>query len=301
MTTRRQFLTASAATLAGAALAPVAPAPAIEPIVRNGKPHIRLSLAAYSYRKYLDLKKPAMPPMTLEDFAEVAASLDLDAIEPTEYYFKDKAPEYMAHLKGKCTRLGLDISGTAVGNKFCLRDPDKLRQEINLVKTWTENTARLGGKTIRIFAGSLEKGDSEEEARKRCIASIQECCDHGAKFGVILALENHGGIVSTAEQMLSIIKEIKHDWFGVNLDTGNFHTADPYGDIARIAPYAVVVQVKTEIHRAGEKKKEDADLKRLVDILRAVNYRGYVELEYEAAEDPKIGVPKAIAALKKLV
>lgn len=297
MTSRRQFLTASAATLAGTTLAPLRPSPAIEPIKRTGKPHLRLSLAAYSYREYLDLKKPTM---TLDDFAELAADLDIDAIEPTAYYFKDTSPQYMAHLKGKCTRLGLDISGTAVGNKFCLRDSAKLRQEIDMVKMWTENAARLGAKTVRIFAGSLEKGDPEEAARKRCVEAIQESCDHAAKFGVILALENHGGIVSTAEQMLTIIKEVKHDWFGVNLDTGNFHTADPYADLAKIAPYAVVCQIKTEIHR-DKQQKEDADLKKLLDILRAVNYRGYVALEFEAKENPKVGVPRAIAALKKLV
>src|SRR5262245_56745903 len=111
MTSRRQFLTASATALAGTALGPVLPSPAIEPIQRNGKPHIRLSLAAYSFRKYLDLKKPTM---TLEEFAELAAGLDLDAIEPTAYYFKETSPEFLALLKGKCTRLGLDISGTAV-------------------------------------------------------------------------------------------------------------------------------------------------------------------------------------------
>jgi len=296
MTTRRQFLTASAA-LAGAALVPMSPAPAIEPIARNGKPHLRLSLAAYSFRTYLDLKKPTM---TLDEFAELAADLDLDAIEPTAYYFKDTSPEYMAHLKGKCTRLGLDISGTAVGNDFCITESEKLAQQMQMVKSWTENAARLGAKTVRIFAGTLKKGDSEESARKRCVAAIQEACDHAAKFGVILALENHGGIVATAEQMLAIVKEVKHDWFGVNLDTGNFHTADPYADLATIAPYAVVVQLKTEIQREKQ-KKEDADLKRLIDILRTANYRGYVALEYEAAEDPKTAVPRAIAALKKLV
>ena len=46
---------------------------------------------------------------------------------------------------------------------------------------------------------------------------------------------------------------------GVNLDTGNLHTKDPYDDLARVAPYAVNVQVKTEIRREG-KTTEPADL-----------------------------------------
>jgi sugar phosphate isomerase/epimerase len=292
--TRRQFLQTAAAAGAGLALGPGA-APAIEPIARTGKPHIRLSIAAYSYRKYLDLKKPSM---TLEEFAEIAAGLDLDAVEPTAYYFAETSPEYLAKLKGKCTRLGLDVSGSAVGNNFCHTDSEKLKQQLKYVRDWVEHTARLGGKTVRIFAGGVEKGDTEEKARERCVAAIQESCDFAAKYGVILALENHGGIVTTIDQMLTLVKAVKHDWFGVNWDTGNFHSQDPYADLTNLAPYAVVVQIKTEIQRAG-KPKEEADLKKLFDILRGANFRGYVALEYEADEDPKTGVPKAVAALKK--
>jgi hypothetical protein len=49
-----------------------------------------------------------------------------------------------------------------------------------------------------------------------------------------------------------------------------------------------------------QENKEDADLKRLIDILRAANYRGHVALEYEAAEEPKKAIPQNIAVLKKL-
>jgi sugar phosphate isomerase/epimerase len=297
--TRRQFL--GSTVTASATLALVgAKGSAIEAIGRNGKSHIRLSMAAYSYRKYLDLKHKPRPPMTLDDFIETAAALGIDAVEPTAYYFAETSPEYLAHLKGKCTRLGLDVSGTAVGNNFCLREPDKLRAQIDSVKRWVDITSRLGGKTIRIFAGSPDKGDTEEQARARCLAAIQEACDYAGKAGIFLALENHGGITTTIDQMLALVKAVQHDWFGVNWDTGNFVSADPYADLTQLAPYAVTVQIKSEIKRSG-KKKEDADLRRLIDILRAADYRGYVALEYEADEDPKTAVPRVIEALKPLM
>jgi sugar phosphate isomerase/epimerase len=132
------------------------------------------------------------------------------------------------------------------------------------------------------------------------VAAIQEACDHAAKYGIYLALENHPGIADTIDQTLKLVKEVKHPWFGVNWDTGNFHSADPYADLARLAPYAVTVQIKTEMHRAG-KPKEAADLKKLTDLLRAAHYRGYVALEYEAREDPRKAVPRALEALKKLM
>ncbi len=298
-TNRRQFFQTALAAGAGMACTPHSTA-AIEPIQRNGKSHIRLSIAAYSFRKYLALNIKPKPTMTLDDFVDLAAGMNLDAVEPTAYYFADTSPDYLAHLKGKCSRLGLDISGTAVGNNFCTSDPSKLRREIQSVKNWVDYASRLGAKTIRIFAGNVDKGDTEELARTRCIEAIQEACDYAAKHGVILALENHGGIVKTIDQMLTVVQAVKHDWFGVNWDTGNFISADPYADLTRLAPYAVTVQIKTEIQRTGQ-KKEESDLKRLIAILRAADYRGYVALEYEGAEDPNTAVPRHIETLKKLM
>jgi sugar phosphate isomerase/epimerase len=299
-TTRRKFLQVACAAGAGWA-AGSGSSSAIEPISRNGKSHVRLSIAAYSYRKYLDLKAKPKPAMTFDDFIETAADMGLDAVELTQYYFPNTTPEYLAHLKGLCTRQGLDVSGTAVGNNFCRTDPAKHKEEIETVKKWVEHSSRLGAKTIRIFAGNVEKGDTEEKARARSIEAIQEACDYAAKYGIYLALENHGGITGDIEQMLSLVKAVRHNWFGVNWDTGNFQSADPYADLERLAPYAVTVQIKSEIQRSKNEKPESADLKRLIDILRGANYRGYVALEYEAAEEPKEAIPKHIATLKKLM
>jgi sugar phosphate isomerase/epimerase len=296
MTTRRAFLTTSLA--AGAGLATSRTVPAIEPIARPGKSLIKLSIAAYSFNRYLNLKGKTKPGMTLDDFIEFAAGLGMEAVEPTAYYFPETTREYLTRFRGKCTRLGLDVSGTAIGNDFCKTDPAALRKEIEHVKQWVDHASLIGAKTIRIFAGTVAKDDTEEKALPRVVASIQEACDYAGKFGIYLALENHGGITATPEQTLAIVTAVKHDWFGINFDTGNFHGDDPYADLEKIAPYAVVVQIKTEIQRKG-KPKEEADTKRLLDILRAAKYRGYVALEYEAAEDPRTAVPKAIEQLRK--
>lgn len=299
LATRRQFLHSALAAGAGLAFS-VGRASAVEPIRRTGKPHIRLALAAYSFHPYLNRKQNPKPAMTLDDFIDLSASLNVDAVELTAYYFAETTPEYLAHLKGKCTRLGLDVSGTAVGNNFCTSDPEKLKDQIAHVKQWTEHSARLGAKTMRIFAGGVDPGDTEEKARDRCVAAIQEACDHAGKHGVFLALENHKGITTTSDQVLALARAVKHDWFGINLDTGNFQTEDPYADLARVAPYAVNVQIKTEIQRAGH-KKEAADLKRVIEILRTASYRGYAALEYEAEEDARKAVPRHLETLKKLL
>jgi len=118
--------------------------------------------------------------------------------------------------------------------------------------------------------------------------------------GVILALENHGGITSTVKELLTLVKAVDHPLFAVNLDTGNFHTEDPYGDLAQIAPYAAVVQVKTEIQKKG-KPKENVDYNRILDMLTKVNYQGYFILEYEAEEDPLVAIPREGEKLAQLI
>jgi sugar phosphate isomerase/epimerase len=290
--TRRQLLLAAPAAACGLAA---------DPIARTGPAHFKLSLAAYSFRKYLELKpkKPIDDPMTLAQFAELCAALGLGATEPTSYYFAETTPAYLQSFKHLCTRLGLDVSGTAVGNDFCVADPAKRAKDIAHVKKWVQIASYLGAKTIRVFAGNTPKDDTEDVARKRCVEALQDVCDHGQKHGVFIALENHGGITATAEQLLAIVTAVRHDWFGVNLDTGNFHTADPYADLAKVAPYAVTVQFKTEVEPAGGPKRA-ADFGRLFGILRDARYRGYVALEYEGEEDPKVAVPRYIRTMRAL-
>ncbi|VTS02420.1 sugar phosphate isomerase/epimerase family protein [Tuwongella immobilis] len=295
---RRQWIHTLAGGAAAALLAPTSGL-AIEPIVRSSKSPLRLSLAAYSFNSALSLK--GKPSMTLSQFIDYAAGLPIDAVELTSYYFPETSPEFLGKIRAQCTRQGLDVSGGAVGNDFCVADPVKRAAQIQLVRDWIAHLSRIGGKSLRIFAGNLPKGDTEAAARNRVIAAIEELAPVAAQYGVFLAVENHGGITATPEQLLAIVKPIRSDFVGINLDSGNFRTEDPYADLAKIAPYAVNAQIKTDIQRAGQKKKEPADLAKVVGILKSAGYRGHVVLEYEGAEPVREAIPRHIDTLRKLI
>ena len=266
-----------------------------EPIQRKGGSVIKVGCCAYSYRKYLTGDKPTM---TLESFLETAAEMGCDGVELTSYYFPPEVTiEYINKLKRQAFLLGLDISSTAVGNHFTLPAGAERNSQIELVKKWVEHAAELGAPCARVFAGATPKGSSEQEATKWVVDCLSECAEYASQFGVMLALENHGGVTSTPDQVLSIISSVKSDWVGVNLDTGNFHGEDPYADIAKIAPYAVISHFKSEVSAAG-KPKEKADVKRIAGILKNAGYRGYLNLEYEAAEEPMTAVPAIIKSMK---
>jgi sugar phosphate isomerase/epimerase len=300
-TSRRRFLQSAVALSAAAAL----PVRAAEPIVRNGKSHLKLSLAGYSFSRYLVTRgtpeQIAAAKFTLERFIDFCADQNLDGCELTAYYFPKEITEaYLNSLKERTFRLGLDISGTAIGNDFCKPKGPEWDRQISETKEWIDYAALLGAPVIRIFAGNIPQGDSEDAARERCIEGINVSLDYAAQKGVSLALENHGGITSTPEQMLKIIEAVKPSpWFGVNFDAGNFRTADPYADLAKIAPYAINAQLKVDLYPNGQ--HELADFGRLVDILRKANYRGYVVLEYEAMPDPFEAIPGHLKKLRELI
>jgi sugar phosphate isomerase/epimerase len=274
-------------------------AAAVEPFKRPGAPRLRLSLAAYSLRDYFQHKDPAKR-IDLFQFVDFCAEHGCHGTEVTSYYFpKDFASEYLIRLRRHAFLRGIDLSGTAVGNDFTRPAGPERDQEIASVKRWVDHAAVLGAPHIRVFAGSA-RGVSPAEATRLCIEALEECGDYAGQKGIFLGLENHGGIVAEADGLLEIVRAVKSPWVGVNLDTGNFHTADPYGDLARCAPYAVNVQVKTELAPRGQ-KSQPADLPRLIKILREANYQGYVALEYEAAEDPWTAVPRVLKELKALI
>ncbi len=301
---RRDFLT-QASLAATAALLPLAqPATAAEPPVRNGKSHLKLSLAAYSFNKFLPnrgtTEQLAAAKMKLEDFIDFCADLNLDGTELTSYYFpKQFDLAYLLAIKERTFRLGLDVSGTAIGNDFCKPAGEEWDKQIALTREWIDHSATMGAPVIRIFAGNVPKGDTESAAFERCVTGINKSLEYAAEKGVVLALENHGGITGTAEQLLKIVKAVSPSpWFGVNLDGGNFHSADVYAELEKIAPYALNAQVKVSV--APNNKKEPADLGRVIELLRKANYRGYVVLEYEEA-DPYGEIPKYIDQLRKLI
>jgi sugar phosphate isomerase/epimerase len=266
---------------------------------------MKLSLAAYSFNKYF--AKRGTPEeiekaeMKLESFIAYCAEMGLDGTELTSYYFpKVVTEDYLLTLKEMTFRLGLDISGTAIGNDFCLPEGPARDENLAMTREWIDYAAFMGAPVIRIFAGKIPEGDSEEAALARCVAGINESVAYAATKGVFLGLENHGGITASADTMLRIVERVDSSpWFGVNFDGGNFATDDPYRDLAKIAPYTVNAQIKVSVKPNGQ--KERADFKRVIGILKDAGYRGYIVLEYEESEPPKDSIPALLDELREAI
>ncbi|HUU26301.1 MAG TPA: sugar phosphate isomerase/epimerase family protein [archaeon] len=299
-------LAAGAATLThlgacGAQVKEQAPAPK-EEALKAKKPtkNMKLSLAAYSMRQALTSGE-----MDLFGFIDWCAEMDLPGTELTSYYFKEGFDnKYLQQLKLHAFRQGVTVSGTAIRNDFCKPPGAERNKEIEQAKKWIDYAAALSAPHIRIFAGNVPKGVENKTA----IGWVAECTGvvlaYAAQKGVVLGLENHGGITARAADHLAICDAVEaaagenKQWFGVNLDTGNYHT-DCYEELAMAAPRAVNVQVKVEVVQ-NDGTKVLADLARVRDILVNANYKGWVALEYEAEADPRVEIPMYMEKLKGL-
>ncbi|MDA2939232.1 sugar phosphate isomerase/epimerase [Acidobacteria bacterium AH-259-A15] len=274
---------------------PVMRGPAIEAVTRTSPKNIRISLAAYSVRKVL-----SSGSMDLFDFIDWCADLDLAGTELTSYYFKEGFDKsYLHQLKLHAFRSGVTVSGTAVRNNFCLPPGRERDKEIAHVRQWVDHAVEFFAPHIRIFAGRVPEGVDKKTAIGWVADAIKDVLQHAAKRGVVIGLENHGGITARAADHLAICDAVgDHPWFGINLDTGNYGT-NVYQELAMAAPRSVNVQVKVKIAK-NDGTRVPADFERIKKILLDAGYKGWVALEYEAESNPRREIPKYVKQLKQL-
>jgi len=288
---RRRFLRSAYCVPAFASVfAEMGDASAQSPIKRVGGPRLKLSCNLFSFNELL-----SKGIMTLDEVLEFCARAGFDAVDPTAYYFpgypKIPGNNYLFEIKRKAFLLGLDISGTGVRNDFTDPNDARYKADIDLVNQWIECAARLGAPVLRVFSGKeLQDGSKRDQVLARLVTALKQCTEYGARFGVMLGLQNHADFIQDADQLIQVLQLVKSEWMGINLDIGSFHTADPYEDIARCAPYAVTWQIKEEVNVSGQPRK--TDLKRIVKILRQCGYRGYIPLETLGDGDPRSKVPR---------
>jgi sugar phosphate isomerase/epimerase len=255
---------------------------------------MRLGCCAYSYRDLLTKSK-----MNLQEFCKTCADMGLDGVELTAYYFPDTTRSTLNEVKKYCFSLGLNISGTAVGNNFAQSDPDKRKEHVEMVKAWIDHSVILGAPCIRIFAGSMPEGDNEESTFQRVVSCLREVLPYAAERGLVLALENHGGITATPEQVLRLLNAVKTPWLGWNMDCGNFK-GDPYPQFEKVVEQAVNVHAKTHYRNASNELTE-VDYRRVISLLKRTNYRGYISIEYEYTDPPTEAIPRFAQSLKNMI
>ena len=287
MITRRHFLP----TLP---LLPFA-AQAAAPHLAGGRARLKTAICAYSFRKAL-----GDGSLSYNDLVDMAVENQVDGIDATVYWFPESGLDsFLTSFRRKAYLAAVEIPSIAIRSNLCKERAGDQQQEAAWLMHWVDIADRLGASHIRVFGGTVPEGKSEDQASQWVSDILKRAADYAGTKGVILGLENHGGITLHAKRIIEIVKRVDHPYVGINLDTGNFRT-DPYAQMEMCLPYAVNSQFKVNIAGA-DGKRERSDWDRIVKMFADAGYRGYFALEYEAEEDPSTAVPRHLKEIRRLV
>lgn len=289
---RRQFLQQSLASAAilscGSLLQAAAPTPLY-----------KISLAEWSLHKSIFGGK-----LSNLDFARVSKEeFGIEAIEYVNQFFKDKAQDtkYLDELKARAEAVGVTGLLIMIDGEGRLGDPDT-ESRSKAVKNhhkWVEAAKYLGCHSIRVNAASA---GSYDEQVKLAADGLRQLSEFAAPLKMNVIVENHGGLSSNGQWLASVIKTVGLPNCGTLPDFGNFNLGngqmyDRYQGVTELMPFAKAVSAKShDFNEAGDEIR--TDYRKMMKIVLAANYHGYVGIEYEGS---KLDEFAGIRATKKLL
>jgi sugar phosphate isomerase/epimerase len=287
---RRDFLTSAAAVVAATA---VPTASGQQPPA--GKARFRTGLVAYSYRQALQSKA-----MSYEDLIRVAVETGTDGIDMTVYWLPSTADDYLLSLRRLAYRNRVEIY--SIGTRVQLAQPTPELQEKQLtdLRKWLDVAQRVGATHVRVFGGPKPQGATLEQAVGFAAETLKLGAELAGARGLILGVEDDGGITDFAKETIDIVTRAGSTWAGMNLDIGNFRPPNVYGQIEMSIPHAVSTHIKTEMALDDGKTRAPFDWDRVFAMFAKQGYRGYMGLEYEASADPTSTIPGLLRRLKEL-
>lgn len=273
---------------------------------------MKLGMTMYSFNSYFRAGK-----IDVNKFIEFCGAQGVRAVDLLAYYWKDETTEpesAVRHLR----QHGIELAAYAIGNNFVQTEDGPFREQVEYVRRGINMAARLGAKTLRVFGGHAP-GVGYEEAQALAVKGLLAVVPHAEQHGVTLAVENHGGVPGTAEQVIRLLTAVASPTVRATLDLGNFLSCgeSPNEAVPRLVPYAAHVHAKDfrilpldsqEGHAvegtdyrvaACAVGRGGLDYDFLLQALHDGGYEGTVSIEAEGPEDDAEGARTSIAFLRE--
>ena len=260
---------------------------------------LKISLAEWSLHRTLfegKLNHLEFPKVAKEEYG-------IDAIELVNQFFMDKAKDeaYLGDFKKRASDLGVSILLIMCDNEGMLGDPNesKRKQAVENHYKWAEAAKFFGCHSIRVNA--FGQGTPQEQL-ERVTESLRRLTEFCAKLSLNVLVENHGGLTSNAEWLVSVVKKVGLPNFGTLPDLGNFKIDDKteydrYKGVSEMMPFAKAVSAKS-LNFDEQGNETRVDYRRMMKIVLDGGYRGYVGIEYSG---DKLSEPEGIRATKRLL
>ena len=294
MLNRREFLRTAAVSGAAVTLADLSFA-----LAAPEKGRFAISLAEWSLHRALrknTITNLDFPRLAKEEFG-------VTGLEYVNQFFKDKAKDvaYLKDLKSRADGHGLKNVLIMIDGEGMLGAPDAAERTraVDNHKPWIDAAKFLGCHAIRVNAAS--RGEYAEQ-QKLAADGLRRVGEYGATQGISVIVENHGGLSSNGEWLAGVMKLVGMPGVGTLPDFGNFVVSkgveyDRYKGVAELMPYAKGVSAKSHDFDA-QGNETHTDYKKMLDLVIASKYRGFIGIEYEGQA---LGEPEGIKAKKALL
>ena len=235
------------------------------------------------------------------DFAKVTKEdFGLNAIEYVNQFFKDKANDeaYLGQLKSRAADHGVKSLLIMVDGEGSLGHGDTAERNkaVQNHHKWANAAEFLGCHSIRVNAATTGNG-SFEEKQKLAADGLRSLSEYGATLGLNVIVENHGGLSSNGFWLAGVMEIVDLPNCGTLPDFGNFNVGDGkwydrYQGVTELMPFAKAVSAKShEFDENGDEVR--TDYRRMMGIVLAAGYHGYVGIEYEGSKvDAYTGIKK---------
>ena len=273
---------------------------------------IKLSLQSLCYRDTFNAGK-----ITMLEIIDKAAEYRMDGVDLHFTHFASIDDDYLEEVKQACLKRGLHMCYIGVSNNFG-KTGAELREQIDLMKKWTDVAARMGIPMVRAFGSWVPDGESDESAWPRLVESTKEVAEYGESKGVVVGLHNHnhGCIPATGDQVIHLLDDVDNPYYSHILDTGQYLGSpgvslgergkeDPewnfYGSIETSAPRAVHVRAK--IYRIASGEEAWLDYDRIMPIIKNVGFNGWMSIVFEGQDelDEPTAVPLANSFMRSML
>ena len=268
---------------------------------------MKLSVCHYSYHRTWEQEGWNCMQLAEETKAAGAVAIDFHV------RFLGDLSTAEGRISNALSSTGLTLSGLSLSNNFNTEDPAEHNAQVEAVKACIRLASAVGAPNSRIFGGHLEPGDDGTRlraGRQRILDGLGEVVRDAEAHGVILALENHGGLPCRAEEQVEVIEAIGSPNLMATIDLGNYMQCGQEGHdgMAIAAPHAAYIHVKDFRKKDGWRADKpcfgemepctvgrgDVDVAACVDVLRGIDYQGFIALEYEGPDDERKGVEESL-------
>ena len=228
---------------------------------------------------------------------KLAGELGFTGFEMVNTFFPSPQYRYLQALHKQADDLGLRLLLIMCDAEGDLADVDKAEriQAARNHRRWVDIAVALGCHSIRV---NIRGEQSDADAmRERAAEALGALLDYAAGEVRIL-LENHGGLSSNPDWLMSLLRDVNHSGLGTLPDFGNFPPeVDRYAAVAQMMETAPAVSAKCYDFDA-DGNETTIDFARMMQIVRAAGYTGHIGVEYEGKN---LSERDGIIAAKKLL